>query len=110
MQWLWCRPAAVGPIRPLAWKFPYAVGVALKKSKKREREKRPKEVTEVQKETETWGHRHRALARQTERKKGTPNNTDQEVHTCAYRGRHTRKRKPSSGFTEANFDTNKSEL
>ena len=27
---LWCRPAAVAPIRPLAWEPPYAVGVALK--------------------------------------------------------------------------------
>ena len=31
--WLWLgwRPAAVAPIRPLAWDPPYAVGVALKK-------------------------------------------------------------------------------
>ena len=28
---LWCRPAAVGPIRPLAWEFPCAVVMALKK-------------------------------------------------------------------------------
>ena len=27
---LWCRPAAVAPIWPLAWERPYAVGVALK--------------------------------------------------------------------------------
>ena len=30
LLWLWCKPAAVAPIRPLAWKHPYAVGVALK--------------------------------------------------------------------------------
>ena len=30
---LWCRPAAVGPIQPLAWELPYAVGAALKKKK-----------------------------------------------------------------------------
>ena len=29
-----CRPAAVAPIRPLAWELPYAVGVALKKQNK----------------------------------------------------------------------------
>ena len=31
---LWCRPAAVAPIRPLAWKPPYAAGAALRKEKK----------------------------------------------------------------------------
>ena len=28
---LWCRLAAVAPIQPLAWGFPYAAGVALKR-------------------------------------------------------------------------------
>ena len=31
--WQWCRSAAVAPIRPLAWKPPYAGGVALKSKK-----------------------------------------------------------------------------
>ena len=30
---LWYRPAAVAPVRPLAWKLPYAVGTALKRQK-----------------------------------------------------------------------------
>ena len=30
---LWCRLAAVAPIRPLAWDPPYAAGVALKGQK-----------------------------------------------------------------------------
>ena len=34
---IWCRPAAVAPIRPLAWEPPYAAGVALKKQKKKRR-------------------------------------------------------------------------
>ena len=29
--WLWCKLAAAGPIRPLAWELPYATGVVLKK-------------------------------------------------------------------------------
>ena len=33
LLWLWCRPAAVAPIRPLAWELPYAAGVALKRQK-----------------------------------------------------------------------------
>ena len=31
LLWLWCRLAAVAPIRTLAWESPYAMGVALKK-------------------------------------------------------------------------------
>ena len=30
LLWLWCKPAAAAPIQPLAWKLPYAMGVALK--------------------------------------------------------------------------------
>ena len=29
--WLWCRPAAIALIRPLAWELPCALGVALKR-------------------------------------------------------------------------------
>ena len=35
LLWLWHRPTAVAPIQPLAWEFPYATGVALKKKKKK---------------------------------------------------------------------------
>ena len=31
LLWLWCRPAATTPIRPLALELPYATGVALKR-------------------------------------------------------------------------------
>ena len=34
LLWLWCKLAAVAPIRPLAWDLPYAMGAALKKKKK----------------------------------------------------------------------------
>ena len=33
LLWLWCRPAATAPIRPLAWEPPYAAGAALKRQK-----------------------------------------------------------------------------
>ena len=33
LLWLWHRPAAVAPVRPLAWEPPYAAGAALKKRK-----------------------------------------------------------------------------
>ena len=35
LLWLWCRPAAAAPIRPLAWEPPYAAGVAQKNLKKK---------------------------------------------------------------------------
>ena len=31
LLWLWHRPAAIAPIRPLAWEPPYAMGVVLKR-------------------------------------------------------------------------------
>ena len=36
LLWLWCRPVAVAPIRPLAWELPYAAGAALQKKEGRE--------------------------------------------------------------------------
>ena len=38
LLWLWRRPAAAGPIGPLAWECPYATGAALKRQKKKKRE------------------------------------------------------------------------
>ena len=40
LLWLWCRPAAVAPIRPLACEPPYALGVALKRQKEKKRKKK----------------------------------------------------------------------
>ena len=40
--WLWRRPAATAPIRPLAWEPPHATGAAqemVKRQKKKERKK-----------------------------------------------------------------------
>ena len=34
LLWLWCRPAPVAPIQPLAWEHPHA-GVALKRKRKK---------------------------------------------------------------------------
>ena len=35
LLWLWHRPVATSPIRPLAWEPPYAAGVALKSKKEK---------------------------------------------------------------------------
>jgi len=37
LLWLWCRPAATAPIRPLAWEPPNAMGTALKRQKKKKK-------------------------------------------------------------------------
>ena len=43
LLWLWCRPAATAPIRPLAWRqSPYASGVALEKGQKTKKKKKKK--------------------------------------------------------------------
>ena len=37
LLWLWCRPAAVALIQPLAWGLPCAAGMALKRKKKKKK-------------------------------------------------------------------------
>ena len=39
LLWLWCGPAAITPIRPLAWEPPYAIEVALEKAKRPKKKK-----------------------------------------------------------------------
>ena len=36
LLWLRCRPAAVTPIRPLAWELPHAAGGALTRQQKKD--------------------------------------------------------------------------
>ena len=40
LLWLWRRPAATAPIRPLAWEPPYAAGVAQEMAKRQKRKKK----------------------------------------------------------------------
>ena len=44
LLWLRLWPAATAPIRPLAWKPPYAMGVALEKTKREGKKKRERDV------------------------------------------------------------------
>ena len=37
LLWLWRRPAATAPTGPLVWEPPYAVGVALKRTKRQKK-------------------------------------------------------------------------
>ena len=40
MLWLWLRPVATAPIRPLAWDPPYAAGSGPRKGKKTKKKKK----------------------------------------------------------------------
>ena len=40
LLWLWHRPVAMAPIRPLSWESPHAMGAALEKAKKKKKKKR----------------------------------------------------------------------
>ena len=44
LLWLWRRPAATYPIRPLAWEPPYAMSVALERQKRKQKKKEKKEM------------------------------------------------------------------
>ena len=62
--WLWWRPAAAALIGPLAWKLPYAVGVALKRpGKKKKRSWISRQ--EVGLCLCVWGHDHLVHCRGT---------------------------------------------
>ena len=43
LLWLWRRPVATAPIRPLAWERPCAIGAALEKAKRQKKRKKEKE-------------------------------------------------------------------
>ena len=42
LLWLWCRPAATAPIRPVVWEPPCASGAALKRQKDKQTNKQKK--------------------------------------------------------------------
>ena len=42
LLWLWRRPATAAPIRPLAYEPPYAMGVALEKTKRQKTKQQTK--------------------------------------------------------------------
>ena len=44
VAWLWCRPAATAPIRPVAWEPPHAAGVALEKAERPKKKKKKKRL------------------------------------------------------------------
>ena len=46
LLWLWPRPVATVPIRPLAWEPPYAGGAAQEKAKRQKKQKTKKKQPE----------------------------------------------------------------
>ena len=47
VAWIWCRPAAVALIGPLAWEPPCAVGAALKRRKTKDKKKKKVRKKEI---------------------------------------------------------------
>ena len=47
LLWLWCRPVATDPIRPLAWEPPYAMGAAPEKAKKKKKKRKRRVLSGV---------------------------------------------------------------
>ena len=43
LLWLWCRPVATAPIRPLVWEPPHAEEVAQEMAKRQKKDKKKKE-------------------------------------------------------------------
>ena len=56
---LWCRLAAAALIQPLAWEFPYAAGVALRRKRKERKEGR-KEGREERKKKRVGPNKERS--------------------------------------------------
>ena len=47
MKWLWCRLAATAPIRPVAFDLLYAMGVALKRNRKKKKRKKERKERKI---------------------------------------------------------------
>ena len=47
LLWLWCRPAAIAPIRPLAWEPPSAPEAALEMAKRQKKKKKKKRKEKI---------------------------------------------------------------
>ena len=65
MLWLFCRLAAAVPIQPLAWEFPCAASVALKRQTKQNKNKKKKDG---RKKINKEGRGRRKARRKEERK------------------------------------------
>ena len=61
LLWLWCKPVATAPIRPLAWEPPYAMGAVLKRQKEKKKIKNhnvsvsPRQQLKMEEEAEIQG-------------------------------------------------------
>ena len=58
LLWLWYRPAATAPIRPLAWELPYAMCADGKRKKKKEEEKAKKKKENLKRQAPAAKARH----------------------------------------------------
>ena len=54
LLWLWRRPGAADPIRPLAWELPYAAGASLEKKNKKQKNKKQTKKTFTSTKMGNW--------------------------------------------------------
>ena len=54
LLWLWCRPAAMAPIRPVVWEPPYAMSEALEKERKERKKEFGRKLLPSFKEGARW--------------------------------------------------------
>ena len=62
LLWLWRRPVATAPIRPLAWEPPYAAGAAQEKAKRPKKKKESSFISFCYGSAETNLTRHHEVA------------------------------------------------
>ena len=78
---MWSGPAAVAPIRALAWELPYAVGVVKKRKKKKKKKKelagRQQEVKRERKKGDDGREKRRG--KRERKKKKNPNKLRERI-------------------------------
>ena len=76
LLWLWRRPAAAAPIRPLAWEPPCAASAALKKKKKQAKQNKKSSFLGLQNKALNPQRHQRSFFRESP----PPNETDLHVN------------------------------
>ena len=61
LLWLWCKPVATAPIRPLALEPPYAMGAAIEKAKRQIKNKKIKRGQVWWQKSDREGYRFKLL-------------------------------------------------
>ena len=69
MLWLWGRPVATAPIRPLAWEPLFATEADLKKAKKKKQKKKKKKKKKEREEGRKEGRKRKKGRKERKKEK-----------------------------------------